>query len=98
MIFPPQFGLSYILPLIELFYSGLVTNDSPAVKARVVCYWGSWNIGQENYIPVDKCTHVIYSFIGLNNGTWKATVLNPQVPENNYNYATMHLFIPLSDQ
>jgi chitinase len=53
-----------------------------------VCYFESWairNPEEGRYtvsdIPGDLCTHVLYSFIGLNNVTWELLVLDPEVSQ-----------------
>ncbi|CAG7693753.1 unnamed protein product [Allacma fusca] len=55
---------------VLLLVAFLAICDAGQTKARVVCYYGQWGdtIGQ---IPVDKCTHVVYSFIGLDDNTWR---------------------------
>ncbi|KAJ4441383.1 hypothetical protein ANN_11238, partial [Periplaneta americana] len=54
--------------------------------ARVGCYFESWALrkqGQARYtiddIPGHLCTHVYYSFVGVNNVTWRLNALYPQV-------------------
>jgi len=54
--------------------------------ARVVCYYSNWaayrpGIGEYNVenIPYNKCTHLIYSFVGISNATWEVQILDPEV-------------------
>jgi chitinase len=52
----------------------------------VACYFESWAIKNPkerlytiNDIPADLCTHVLYSFAGVDNVTWGLMELNPEV-------------------
>ncbi|CAG2161542.1 unnamed protein product, partial [Oppiella nova] len=51
---------------------------------KVVCYFSAWAVYREKPmaydiedIPGDKCTHIIYSFIGLDNKTYELRNIDP---------------------
>lgn len=63
-------------------YSGnRVVEDGGGGKGRsglVVCYYQTWAYNRPSPmtydiedIPTDLCTHLVYSFVGLDNSTWK---------------------------
>ncbi|XP_069697655.1 endochitinase-like [Periplaneta americana] len=72
------FHLIFIIAAVQY-----CTGDKPA---RVGCYFESWavrNEGTGHYtiddIPGHLCTHVYYSFVGVNNVTWRLRELDPKV-------------------
>jgi chitinase len=68
-------GLFLVALLVTLLRCNLT--QSVPIKSRVVCYWGTWNTDgglPSGSIPGDKCTHVIYSFIGLDTSNWSVRV------------------------
>ncbi len=57
--------------------------NSRSIPAKIVCYYSNWAYTRPqpmNYdidnIPANLCTHVIYSFVGLNSLTWEVSVLD----------------------
>jgi chitinase len=62
---------------------GYISADKK-VPGKIVCYFSAWAQSRKspmNYdiedIPGDKCTHVIYSFIGLDNQTYELSPIDP---------------------
>ncbi|XP_050311557.1 endochitinase [Anthonomus grandis grandis] len=73
--------ISTLLLLASTVY--LARGDSE--DARVVCYWGTWAVYRPgigsysmNDIPVDLCTHVVYSFIGVDDKSWDILIIDPE--------------------
>lgn len=69
------------LALLSVF---LVTCWSSVSGGKVVCYWGTWSVYKQdpmkygaNDIPADKCTHIIYAFAKLDEGTSSIKEFDP---------------------
>jgi chitinase len=81
--------------MISLFLLGLalpaclagdITPGGGGKPAKIVCYYSNWainrpDVGQYSVddIPYTKCTHLVYSFVGVSNVTWEILVLDPEV-------------------
>lgn len=76
----------YFAAFVSYVLSEPVTTSPGERQGRRVCYFASWSFyrpshGQYNIedIDTDLCTHLIYSFIGLDNQTWQVNILDPEV-------------------
>ncbi|KAI1283831.1 Endochitinase [Halotydeus destructor] len=74
-----------VLYLVSVLLPSGHGQEDTQVPGKVVCYFSAWAAGREapmNYdiedIRGDLCTHVIYSFIGLDDATWKLKLIDPE--------------------
>lgn len=82
-------ALRILLPVLCLGF--LAASTYATEGSKVVCYYGSWAVyrpGQGKFsvedIDTSLCTHVIYSFAGLDSSTNQIKVLDPwnDLPDN----------------
>ncbi|XP_017489539.1 PREDICTED: endochitinase-like [Rhagoletis zephyria] len=83
-------GISARLLLLTFTLTAVAIGTANSEQsARIVCYFTDWSInrpgigrfGSEN-IPTELCTHILYSFIGVNDTDWSVLVKNSEVDIN----------------
>jgi chitinase len=67
--------LQIVSGIFVLLAITLPSSFAAEARGKIVCYYGSW-AQVDSLIPGDKCTHVIYSFIGLDDQTWRYKFLD----------------------
>uniref|UniRef100_T1J8F4 chitinase n=1 Tax=Strigamia maritima TaxID=126957 RepID=T1J8F4_STRMM len=72
--------------------AGVFADVAPS-KGNIICYytnWASYRPGLGKYtvddIPADICTHIIYSFVGLDDKTWTVKILDPELDVDKGNF------------
>lgn len=71
-------------PIIYIAGEAATAGEESAFK--VVCYYGAWAVYRPEPMNVKvadidpfACTHLIYSFAGLDNQTWEIVSLDPEL-------------------
>lgn len=72
----------------RLLFQASIANYIASKSMRTPKSFSNWAVyrpGLGRYgiedIPVEKCTHLIYSFIGVDDSNWQVMVIDPEVSE-----------------
>ncbi|CAH0402515.1 unnamed protein product [Chilo suppressalis] len=81
------YKMNILLTTLAILVIGTTAESNS--KARTVCYFTNWAVyrpGVGRYgiedIPVDLCTHIIYSFIGVTENTSEVLILDQELDVN----------------
>lgn len=84
MIFP-QMKLFIILSFINIIFIECVSSAVTYQQRKIVCYYSGWAVYRNDpmsydieHIPGDLCTHIIYSFVGLDTKTYLLRSIDPE--------------------
>ncbi|XP_034192124.1 putative chitinase 2 [Osmia lignaria lignaria] len=92
------YGFLFLLTLLFLNINDIIASTRPKRNKAIVCYVASWatyrpengKFGIDNIQP-KLCTHLVYTFAGLNTTTWTIRSLDPYLDIGNQydNYKKM---------
>ncbi|XP_054166140.1 endochitinase-like [Oppia nitens] len=83
----------FIYLVIIVFNVRLITCEDKLTEPKIVCYYSAWAVYRADPmsydiedIPGELCTHLIYSFVGLDNKTHELKYIDPSYDIDNKGY------------